>query len=334
MIEEKNIIEKPKKGHSNLKTLLVVLVIVAFFGLGWGIGKGKIQFGPDAVYRQSVQKNGLSALDYKEVDQVYEALKQSYDGQLDVNKLNEGLKEGLVRAAGDPYTEYLTTQENTNLSDQLDGSFDGIGAELGKKGTSIVIIAPIRGFPAQKAGLKAGDFIIEINGEDTSDLTISQAVEKIRGKAGSEVKLRVLRSDKPLEFKITRARITIPSVKSKIINGDIGVITVSRFGKDTEDLARQAAKDLKSKQVRGIILDLRGNPGGEVPASIGLASLWLPENTTVMQEKRDGKLIKTLRATGDPVLNGTKTIVLIDEGSASASEIVAGALSDHKTATR
>ena len=272
-------------------------------------------------------------LDYSAVEEVYSKLKADFDGELDVNKLQDGLREGLVRAAGDPYTEFMDEKASKEFQENLSGSFEGIGAELGKKDELIVIVAPIAGFPAQKAGLKANDAIVEIDGESSVDLTITQAVEKIRGPKGTEVKLGIIRDGKRLDFNITRDTISIPSVKTEKADGNIGVIRVSRFSEDTAGLVREAAVKFKKENVKGVILDLRGNPGGLLDASVDVASVWLPQGQTILQEKRGDEVIKTYFAEGNPVLNGIKTVVLINEGSASASEIVAGALSDHGAAT-
>lgn len=272
-------------------------------------------------------------LDYSAVEEVYSKLKARFDGELDAAKLQDGLREGLVRAAGDPYTEFLDEQASKEFQENLSGSFEGIGAELGKKDELIVIVAPISGFPAEKAGLRANDAIVEINGEPALDLSVIQAVQKIRGPKGTEVNLGVIRDGKRLDFKITRDTISIPSVETEKLSGNIGVIKVSRFGEDTTQLLRQAAEEFKKDNVKGIILDLRGNPGGLLDASVDMASVWLNQGEMVLQEKRGNEVIKTYFAKGNPILNGIKTVVLINEGSASASEIVAGALRDNGAAT-
>lgn len=272
-------------------------------------------------------------LDYRAVEEVYSKLKANFDGELDAQKLQDGLREGLVSAAGDPYTEFLDEQASKEFQENLSGSFEGIGAELGKEDELIVIVSPIAGFPAEKAGLKANDAIVEIDGESAVDLSIIQAVQKIRGPKGTEVELAVIRDGKRLDFTITRDTISIPSVETEKADGNIGIIKVTRFGEDTTQLVREAAQKFKNENVKGIILDLRGNPGGLLDASVEVASVWLPEGQTVLQEKRGEEIIKTYFAEGEPILNGVGTVVLINEGSASASEIVAGALSDHGAAT-
>lgn len=308
-----------------------ILVISFVFLLGAYIGKYGYKLTPDRIYQTSIQKTD-SKLNFNEVNEVYSQLRNNFDGQLDEQKLNEGLKRGLVNSADDPYTEFLSREENKEFNEDLSGTFEGIGAELSKNDKYIEIVSPISGFPADKAGLRPKDVIAEINSESAYDLTVSEAVKKIRGPKGTNVKLKIVREGKPLDFEITREKISLPSVTSEVV-GDVGVIKISRFGNDTSSLARAMAQDLKSKNVKGIVIDLRNNPGGLLDASVDVASLWLDENQLVVEEKRGGKSIRKINATGDNILKGMPTVVLINNGSASASEILAGALSDHKVAT-
>lgn len=309
----------------NLVLLSAVFLIGAYFG------KYGYKFTPDGIYQKSVQ-NADAKLNYGQVDQVYEQLKNNFDGQLDQQKLNDGLKEGLVRSAGDPYTEYLNAESSKEFSEDLSGSFEGIGAELSKKEKYVEVVSPINGYPAEKAGIRSKDVIAEIDGQSAYDISVSEAVKKIRGPKGTKVKLKVVRDGKPIDFEITRETISLPSVTSEMVEG-VGVIKVSRFGSDTSSLARSAAVDLKAKGAKGIVLDLRNDPGGLLDSAVDLSSLWLDENQLVVEEKRGGKSIKKINATGDNILKGIPTIVLINSGSASASEITAGALRDHNVAT-
>lgn len=320
------------KTKTVLKTGLNVAILLVVFGIGVGVGQGKIVFGPDAVYRKPVS-NSPEKVDTAGVQEVYKMLRQSFDGQLDTAKLEDGMKEGLVKAAGDPYTEFLNASDSKQFEEQLSGSFEGIGAELSKDGNNIVIVSPIAGYPAEKAGLKPKDIIVQINDEDATDLTVTEAVNKIRGPKGTTVKLKIARDGQPLDFTITRETITLPSVEYKMEAGGVGVITISRYGEDTVDLATKAATDLKAQGAKSIVLDLRGNPGGLLDAAVGVSSLWLDKGATVLQEKRNNVVVKTFYANGNNILKGMPTVVLIDDGSASASEITAGALKDNKAAT-
>lgn len=318
----------------NKKVILNAVVLLLVFGGGFLLGDNKDDLLQQAKYGQVSQNSDLSQkLDLGGVDELYNELRQSFDGELEPSKLEDGLKQGLVKAAGDPFTEFLNAEATKEFEEGLAGSFEGIGAELGKEDQSIVIISPIAGFPAEKAGLKAGDEIVEINDESAFDITITEAVKRIRGPKGTEVKLGIIRDERPLDVTITRDTIKIPSVKSEMLGGQIGYIEISRFGDDTTQLTTKAAHDLLDKGAESIILDLRNNPGGLLESAIDVASLWLPSGTLVVEEKRGDTTVKTHRAGNGPILEGIPTVVLINEGSASASEIVAGALRDNDAAT-
>jgi len=312
--------------------LITIIVGVGFiFGLGYGTGSGELSLARLARHRAPVQNNLPENLDYSSVEQVYDSLRANYDGQLKTQELLDGLKAGLAAASGDPYTEYLNTEKSNSFDEQLSGSFTGIGAELVERDKYVTIEVPLAGFPAEKAGLKAKDVVIQIGDKNAYDIGVNEAVKLIRGEAGTTVKLKVVRDSKQqLDFEIPRAKITVPSVESSILAGGIGYIKInSRFGTDTAQLARQAAQGFRSSNIKGIVLDLRNNPGGLLDAAVELSSLWVEKGKTVVEERRAGQNVKTYPATGDPILNGIKTIVLVNEGSASASEITAGALKDN-----
>jgi carboxyl-terminal processing protease len=316
-----------KKPKFNFK---VVLAAIAIFGLGWLMGSGRLQVSS----HQSIGSNASlpDELDLSSVNTVYQSLKNNFDGQLNEQDLLDGIKSGLAKASGDPYTEYFNSSDAKEFNDEIDGVFEGIGAQLGKDTeNNIIIVSPIAGYPAEKAGLKPKDIIAEIDGESAYDLTISEAVDKIRGPKGTNVTLTVVRDGKVEEISVTREEIDIPSVKTEIRNG-IGILTISRFGDDTTELARKAANEFKAANVKGVILDLRGNPGGYLESAVDVSSIWLDKDATILTERRENVVIETRRASGNAILNGLKTIVLIDEGSASASEIVAGALKDNNVA--
>jgi carboxyl-terminal processing protease len=328
--DQKTYHEKRTKKPKWLKVVGGVLLTVIIFGLGFSLGNGRIR-----VHNFSAEQNNLPAnLDTKTVQQVYDSLRQNYDGKLDVTKLLDGLKHGLAQASGDPYTDYFSTKEAKDFNDQLSGTFQGVGAELGKDvNNNLIVVSPIAGFPAEKAGLKPKDLIVGVDNTSTAGMSVDQAVGKIRGPKGTTVSLKIIRGTTPLTIKITRDDIKIPSVTSKTLPGNIGYIQVSEFSDDTVDLATKAANDFKQAGVKGMVLDLRGDPGGELNAAVSLSSLWLKNGQTVLTERRDGKIIQTYNAEGNSPLNGIKTVVLIDDGSASASEITAGALRDNNAAT-
>lgn len=308
-------------------TLAVVLVV---FGAGYTVGKGDIHlWGGKGIVSNQIP----SSLDYSSVDAVYTILKNDYDGSLNSTKLINGTKEGLVAATGDPYTEYFDPAAAKDFNNQLAGSITGIGAELGTDDDNdIVIVSPLSGYPAEKAGLKPKDIIAAVDNQPTQGMSVDAVVRKIRGKEGTKVTLTVARgSQKPFDVTITRQKITIPSVKYQE-DGDIGYLKISQFTSDTADLAQKAAQEFKAKHVKGVVVDLRGDPGGYLNAAVSVSSLWLDKGKTVVQERRGGQVVSTEDATGGNILAGLPTIVLIDGGSASASEITAGALHDNGAA--
>lgn len=314
-----------------LAGLVAVVVLAVIFFAGFQFGDGKWHVGTHKPV--SANKGLPENLDYTSVEEVYDSLRAKFDGKLDEEKLMTGLKKGLVEAAGDPYTVYLDKEQATSFNEQLNGSFSGIGAELGKDGANIVVISPIAGFPAEKAGLKSKDIVVSIDGQDTTGLSVDEAVKRIRGEAGTQVKLGIVRDNQKQDLTITREVITIPSVETKMLDGNICYIRITRFAEDTPGLVKKAADDCKTKNAKGVVLDMRGNPGGYLNGAVDVSSTWLKEGQTVLQEKRDGKVIQSFEAKTTGVLNGIPTVVLVNEGSASASEITAGALKDNKAAT-
>lgn len=270
-------------------------------------------------------------LDYSEVEQVYDSLRKNYDGELTLDQLLDGLKYGLADATGDPYTVYLNEEQSKQFLSDLNGTFTGIGAELGIEDDRLIIVAPLDGYPAQKAGLRSKDIIVEINGEDTLGITIEEAVSKIRGPKGTDVTLGIFRNGAQQDITITRDEIVIPSVTSEV-KDSIGYIKISRFAEDTVGLTKTAAQDFVAQGVKGVVLDLRNDSGGYLNGAVEISGLWL-DGDVVVEQRNGDKVIDTQRAPKGAILKGIPTVVLINEGSASASEIVAGALKDHKVAT-
>lgn len=312
------------------RRLAKLLVLVAVFALGLGVGNGSI-----SLHRQHGVAGKLpSKLDYTTVNQVYKSLVQNYDGKLTETQLEDGLKHGLAQSTGDPYTVYFTPKEAKAFNQELNNQFSGIGAELGQDSDgNLQVIAPIAGTPAAKAGLQAGDLITSINGMSTSGMSVEAAVHKIRGPAGSPVKLQIVRNKTtPLTLDITRQNITVPSVNTKMLPNNIGYLQITSFSDDTAGLAQKAAQQFKDQHVKAIVLDLRNDPGGLLDAAIKVSSLWLPKNKLILQEKRGPEVVQSYYADGNNPLNGIPTVVLADGGSASASEITAGALHDNGAA--
>ncbi|MDF2461371.1 MAG: putative carboxyl-terminal protease [Candidatus Saccharibacteria bacterium] len=271
-------------------------------------------------------------IDFSSLNDLYGMMQRNFHGEITDEKALDGAKAGLVSSGGDPYTAYLTAKEAKQLADDLTGKLSGIGAEIGIKSNVLTIVAPIEDTPADRAGLRAGDQIARINNEDTTGMSVETAVSKIRGDKGTKVTLKLVRSGvkEPFDVTITRDNITVPSVKSSMKNGNVAYINVTRFGPDTVQLVEDAARTLKGQGAKKVILDLRNDPGGYLDAAVGVSSQFLEAGALVVEEKGNQK--DKLTSRGGGLLIGLPTIVLINEGSASASEIVAGALKDHKAA--
>ncbi|MEK7600256.1 MAG: S41 family peptidase [Patescibacteria group bacterium] len=317
-------------GRKILRSLVNIFILLAIFMIGVNVGNGRLEWSRN----KPVSGDLPAQLNFGGVDDVYQALKANYDGKLTQSQLEDGMKHGLAASTKDPYTVFFTAKEAKEFNDQLNNSFSGIGAQLGKdKDSNLEVIAPIDGLPADKAGIKAKDIIVSINGTTTSGMSVDDAVNRIRGPKGTKVKLQVVRNRaETLDFTITRQDINLPSVKTKTLDGNIGYIQITSFSNDTTESVQKAAQNFKKQNVKGIVLDMRDNPGGLLDASIRVSSLWLPQGTKILDEKQGGTVIDSSSSIGGDVLNGIPTVVLINSGSASASEITAGALRDNKAA--
>ena len=266
------------------------------------------------------------------VEEVWQLIQRDFiDSEaLDHAELTEGAIRGLIEALGDPHTSYLTPQQYELLITQLEGEFSGIGAIITVEEGQLTIVAPIAGSPAEQAGIRPGDQILEINGEPTSGMTLHEAALKIRGPQGTKVRLLVLHPDEdiPREIEITRAEIKLPSVKWEMLPDNIAHIRVSNFTERTDSEFASALSDIMAHGATGIVLDLRSNPGGLLDAAVKVASQFLEEGIVVyaLDNKRE--------RTDWPVQDGGMApdiplAVLVNSHTASAGEVVAGALQDH-----
>ncbi len=316
----------PQQKKKGISFFAYGISVILFLVVGFIIGTRADEFFP-GNFTSNISHN----LNLSSVEQTYTQLREKYDGTLDTRKLVEGANKGLVEAAGDQYTAYFNAQEAEEFSKDLDGTFTGIGAELDKKEDKLIIVSPLEASPAEKAGLQANDVITKVNSQSTANWSIDEAVSKIKGQKGTTVKLTILRGEEVKDISITRDVIKDPSVKTEAKDG-VGIIRISRFGDDTAGRVRKAADEFKTQNLKGIIVDLRGNGGGYLESAQEIASLWLDNGKVVLTERRGGEIIETHRAEGNPVLKGVPTVILIDQSSASASEILAGALQDNQVA--
>lgn len=272
-------------------------------------------------------------IEFRRFWDLWRLLKQKYYRQpLTDEALFYGAMQGLAKGANDPYTTYFPPTEAKDFESSLQGEFDGIGAEIGIKDEQLQIIAPLPGTPAERAGLMAGDAILKIDGKDTTNMSVEEAVKLIRGTHGTTVVLNiyhVAQKKGPFDVSIQRDIIQIKSVKWRMAPGSkrIAILEISSFGQDTTQAFRDAVRDVLKKDPQGLILDLRNNPGGYLDGAVAIASEWVGKEV-VVKERRQGKIIEEMKGEMSARLDQIPTIVLVNEGSASASEIVAGALQD------
>lgn len=316
-----------KQGIS-LSTFLFVIAVVAIVSFVGGTRSEQFMAQIGGVFGMRVE---TGSIDLSSTQDVFRKLQANYDGELDEAALIDGASRGLVEAAGDDYTVYMDAEEAKEFDAQLDGKISGIGAEIGVRNDVPTILRLIDNSPAKKAGLERYDRIVSVNGKSTVESNASETAQLIRGEEGTTVKLTIIRGEEDLDFTITRASVTDSSVSAEIKDG-VGMLTIRRFDSDTGELARREAEKFVAAGVKGVILDLRDNGGGYLDQAQSVAGIWLHDKV-VVSERRSGKETDKLSSTGKVILNGVKTIVLVNESSASASEIVAGALKDHDAAT-
>ncbi len=323
--------ESPRRQQKEKKRVPTALIVVGFF-LVAGIGYVAGGLNSGTLFGNVNTLLGREDLNLSSVQETYQALESNFDGDLDKQKLIEGANRGLVEAAGDQYTIYMNKAESAEFDNALTGNIGGgIGVEVGMRNNVPTVVRVLQDNPAEKAGVVINDIITKINDESTEKKTLNEIVTSIRGDVGTTVRLTVIRDGAEKEITVTREQVNNPSAYGEI-KDNIGVLTITRFDDQTGSLARAAATDFKNKGVKGVVVDLRGNGGGYVSAAQAVSGIWL-DKQLVTTERTNGKVTEELKSTGTPILNGIKTVVLVNGSSASASEIVAGALHDHKVAT-
>ena len=273
------------------------------------------------------------SLDWSSLDEVYAKLADTYNGEIDKRALVNGAKEGLVEALGDVYTVYMNSAKSEEFYDDLHGNVgSGIGVEIGLRDGYVRVLRTLPDNPARKAGILAGDIFYKVDGEEVWDMSSDEVAQRIRGEAGTEVTVTVVRDGKEKDF--TMKRETINNVSAYVeYDGKTAIVTVTRFDSDTGAKVQKMAEEFTEKGINKVILDLRGNGGGYVSAAQDLLSLWL-DNQKVLEQKsvHFSDEVSNSRS-GKAILKDMKTIVLVNGSTASASEIVAGALQDYEKAT-
>ena len=307
---------------------LITLAIGIFLGSNWN--NLYLQFSPYINPAQKVTSN----IKWDDLNEVYSQISSNFDGSIDKTQLIEGAKKGLTAALADPYTVYYDSKEAAEFKSDLKGEIKeaGVGIEMMKQGDYVVVTRTLPNNPARKAGVHAGDVIFAINGEEVWDKDTEIIASKLRGPSGEKVKLTVARDKQKLDFELVREKIN--NVSADITYQDkTAIISVYRFSEDTGTLVQSFTKDFKNKGINKVILDLRNNGGGYVTAARDLLSLWLDGDKILTQKSATIGQTITYAKRGEATLKDMKTIVLVNNATASASEIVAGALKDYKKAT-
>lgn len=331
---------------------IVFVIFIAFLiGLGLGLGQGTRASGSGngSVGGTSTEtvvegvgsgapKEIAKSVDFDLFWRVWNDVKSDYYKQPVSDKdLFYGAIRGMTEAVGDPYTTYFPPEDAKAFEDGMKGEFSGIGAEIGRKNDALQVIAPLPETPAEKAGIRAGDLILEIDGKDSTQMSVVEAVSKIRGEKGTEVKLKLGRLGKDakgadtadtFEVSIVRDTIVVKSARLIELKDGIVQIEISNFNEDAAETFDALVKEAIAKHAKGVIIDLRNDPGGYLDHATRILGAWVPGQEVVLQ-RRQGEIIERLKAEGKGELKEVPTVVLINEGSASASEIVAGALQDY-----
>ncbi|MFH1938267.1 MAG: S41 family peptidase [Patescibacteria group bacterium] len=322
-----------KKTRKYILILIWIILLSTVFACGFFIGQNR---------QPSIDK--IEGLANKEVGQpndtdfslfwdAWHLIEQKYVNRLDLDreKMIYGAISGLLKSLDDPYSVFMEPQESKKFIDDISGSFEGIGAEIGIRKGTLTIISPLEGNPAQKAGLKPGDKILKVNDTLTSDLTLDEAVNLIRGEKGTEVNLLIVRDewDEAKEIKVTRDTIQIPIIKWEVKDNNVVYIQLYHFTENMANQFRKIVKEIIKLNPNGIILDVRNNPGGYLEVAVDITSWFLPKGELVVVEDfGNGENNNEFRSKGYKGLENIPVVVLINEGSASASEILAGALRD------
>lgn len=319
-----------KEKKTSLGNAIIIGAVMAVLGGVVGANWKSI-FGGFAPYLGlgNVSQN----MDWSPLDEVYDQLAASYNGEIDKNAVIEGAKKGLVDSLGDVYTSYMNAERASDFYDDLHGNVGaGIGVEMGLRDGYVRVLRTLPDNPARRAGVLAGDIIYKVNGEEVWAEDVEVISKKIRGEEGTEVTVTMVRDGKEKDFKMTREKINNVSAYVEY-TGHTAIVTVTRFDNNTGTMVQQFAQEFSKKGVNKVILDLRGNGGGYVSAAQDMLSLWIDGEKILEQKSLHYGNTVTKALSGKAILKDMKTIVLVNGSSASASEIVAGALQDYGKAT-
>ncbi len=332
---------RPERRSLSFYRLLEALVILLLIGAAYhfGVEQGKTA-GPEPKAPlpadQAVIVNETPPdrqLDFGLFWKVWDLVKEKYVDRehLDAREMLYGAINGMLSATDDPYTTFFDPEENREFNEKISGNFEGVGAEIGMRNNILTIVAPLEGSPAEKAGLRPNDKILKIDDQDATLYTLEEAVQRIRGPKGTEVTLTIFREgeENTREMKIMREEITVKSVDLEWREQDIAYLQVMQFGEQTGREFSAAVKNIVDRKAAGVVLDLRNNPGGLLSLAVEMAGVFLPHDTVVVIEEDGAGKQEKLFTDGGEQLARLPIVVLINEGSASASEILAGALRDN-----
>jgi len=327
-----------KKGKKILLIIIAILLLsgVWFFGFFEGANWGWKAHLP-SPFEKILNKEKPAEIPAGDMNIFWETWKvilQKYVNRqnLDTSKMIEGSTKGLVESLGDPYSEFLNAKENEALSQELSGEFFGVGMEISRKNNSIVVVSPLPGTPAEAAGLKPNDIILEIDKQETNDLSSQEAANLIRGPKGTTVTLTIYRPawNEAKEIKLVRDKIVVPSLKWQMLDNNIAYLRIYSFNQPLTFDFYQAAFQIINANPEGLIIDLRNNPGGYLESVINIGGWLLQKGAVVLKEDFGNSEVKIYRANSNGLLKDIPTVVLVNEGTASASEILAGALRDDR----
>ncbi len=316
-----------KKASSSFKEKLFKKRL-GFIGIFVSIVVSLLVGGGSVYYFMNKQVKELETANQSlgKISSIYSTLYYNYYKQISQKKLTDGAINGMISALGDPFSEYMSETESSNLNDTMSGSFGGIGTQVEKSSNAIKVIAPIAGTPASKAGIKANDLIVKINGCQTSDMTLNKAVQIMRGKVGTKVTITIKRNGQTFDKILVRAKIPVKTVTETLDskNKSIGVIAVTTFSQNTAKEMKQAIVSLRKQGAKSFVIDMRNNPGGLMDQALKMSSMFVKDGKVILQvASRSGK--PTIYRAGKQFDNGfkvhEKTVVLINGGSASAAEI-------------
>ena len=302
-----------------------IIATVLVFSGGYVVGKYGI---PPRQPAEPVPRGAGAPVDMSNFWETKRLIEEKYPEQVDPQQLMTGASKGLVQGTGDPYGDYLTREEAKALDEVLAGQVEGIGVEIGERDGQIKVIAPLPDSPAAKAGIRAGDLILGVNGQAVQGQSVDDEAKQIRGQKGTEVTVEIKPADGPARsVKLVRDTVKAPSARLEF-RGDVAVITLNRYGDDTKAEMQKIAAEIQARKPRGIVLDLRSNPGGYLDGAIEVTSLFQKEGVVVREQFKDKT--ETQSVTGTAPLAEYPLVILVNQGTASAAEITAGSLRDNR----